>query len=123
MRETIGFVTDEKEYVGKYGRAIRGAKSRAGLIERIKPYEQAADDALRQASAMSDADFVDFKRDLKKARKEQHEAWIEKFNERFGDIAMPYKMLIASLTASQFHCPWGCAFLRLQEIGFPPRKV
>ena len=51
---------------------------------------------------MSDPDFLDFKRDLPKARKEQPEAWIGKFRERFGDIAMPYTMLIASLTASQF---------------------
>jgi len=106
------------------GPAIRGAKSRADLIVRIELFAEAAADALAQAEAMSmsDVDFSDFRRDLRKAAKEQPEAWIEKFNERFGDIAMPYKMLIASMVAWQFRCPWGCAFIRLQETGFPPRK-
>lgn len=120
-RVAIGYTTDD--YAEQYGKAICNAKTRDDLIARIRPFEEAADDALHQAANLTEADFKDFVRDLRKAKKEQPEAWIEKFNERFGDIAMPYKMLIASLAADQFRCPWGCAFIRLTELGFPPRKL
>jgi len=31
-------------------------------------------------------------------------------------------MLLASFLASQFHAPWGCAFIRLQENGWKVGK-
>ena len=119
-RVTIGYTTDD--FAEQYGKAIRNAKTLSSLIERIRPFEEAADDALKQAQGLTEDDFKDFVRDIRKAKKQQPEEWIEKFNLRFGDIVMPYKMLIASFAASQFCCPWGCAFIRLTELGFPPRK-
>src|SRR6266851_2223099 len=40
----------------------------------------------------------------------------------WGDIVTPRKMLLASFLASQFHAPWGCAFIRLQENGWKVGK-
>lgn len=120
VRVPIHYTTDD--YVEQYGKAIRNAKSLNDLITRIRPFEEVADDALKQATSLTEADFKDFVRDLRKARKEQPEAWIERFNLRFGDIVMPYKMFWASITAEKFHCPWGCAFIRMTELGFPKRK-
>lgn len=119
-RVTIGYTTED--FAKQYGKAIRNAKTRDELVARILPFEEAADDALKQARGLTDEEFKEFVRDLRKAKKEQPEAWIEKFNIRFGDIVMPYKMLWASIAADQFHCPWGCAFIRLSEMGFPPRN-
>lgn len=102
----------------EYGKAIRKAKTREALIENLLPFKRVADDAIACAKKMTDADFKDFKRDLPKAAKITDEKWIETFDTRFGDIAMPYKLLISELTAAQFHCPWGCAFIRCEEIGF-----
>jgi hypothetical protein len=113
----ITHTTDD--YVERYGNAIRAAKSAKALVEAISPFKRAADDALACARHLTNEDFKDFTRDLVKARRKMSTKWIETFNERFGDIVMPRKMLIASLTAEHFHAPWGTAFIRCEEIGWP----
>lgn len=113
----IDYVTEDP---GKlYAKAVRSAQTRKELIDAIEPYVRIADDALATAKAMTYTDFDDFARDIAKASRKQSEAWVKKFNDRFGAIAMPAKMMIATLLASQFHTPWGTAVIRCEEEGWP----
>jgi len=66
---------------------------------------------------MTNSDFKQFQIDLKKANKKNVEPkWIEYFNEAWGDIAIPKKLLLSSLVEMRFVCPWGCAFIRCQDL-------
>lgn len=110
----ITYVTEDP--AKKYGKAIRKTANKEELIKVLTYYNRVADDALKIAKTFTDEDFKNFKRDLVKAKKEQSEEWVNKFNERFGVIAVPTKLLISSLVADQFHVPWGCAFIRAEEL-------
>lgn len=114
----ITFTTDS-EYVEGYVKAIRKATTARELVEAIKPYRPAAEDALKDAEALSEKGFRDFKRDLRRAKTETDEKFLKEFDRRFGNIAMPKKLMYASLAAEQFHAPWGTAFIRFEQLGWP----
>lgn len=112
----IGYVTEDISPA--YSKAIRDAKNKEELVGILKFYMPVTPDALKVAKKFTDADFVDFQRDIRKANRKQSQKWCEKFNERFGIVAMPIKMVIASMMADKFHVPWGCAFIRGEERGW-----
>jgi hypothetical protein len=116
----VSYLTDSP---GKaYAAAIRAAKSKAQLVEVILPYRKVADDALAVSRAMNPDDFPRFQNDLARAKRKNSNAWIDKFNTEWGAIAMPMKIIFASIVAERFHVPWGCAFIRLEEEGWPQLK-
>ena len=108
----IGYLTDDP--AKEYGKAIRKATNKTELITAIQPYKRVADDALRQAESLSKKDFEDFSRMIKRAHKVEGEE-AEEFVKRFGDIALPIKMMTASMVADRFHAPWGTAVIRCEE--------
>lgn len=116
----ITYVTED--LTPSYAKAIRAAKSREALVKAIEPYKRVADDALAVVQRFTAKDFSDFKRDIKSAAKKMPDEWVKKFNERFGSIAMPAKMMIASLLASEYHAPWGTAVIRCEEEKWPMLK-
>lgn len=115
-RIQITYTTDD---IGpEYAKAIRAARTKEALVESIKYFMPVVDDALKCAKKLTDDDFKDFQRDIIKAGKQQPDEWVDKFNERFGVIAIPTKLLLSSLTAEQFKVPWGCAYMRCEELGW-----
>lgn len=118
----IGYLTDDP--AADYSKAIRLAENKEALVETITYYKVIAQDALKAAKKLTDQDFVDLKRMLKKSRRIKG-AEAEEFVRRFGDIVMPIKMTMASLIAEQFHAPWGTAWIRCEEEKWPmlnPKK-
>lgn len=109
----ITYTTDDptKEYI----RSIRRAKSKEELVKELEYWKLIADDALKVAKKFTDEDFKQFHKDWKKAKDEQPVEWIDAFNKRFGVIVMPDKLLTASITAIQYHVPFGTAYKRLYE--------
>jgi hypothetical protein len=103
----------------EYAAAIRAATTRKELIAAIESYARVADDALVTAQKMSENDFADFKRDIPTASRKQSEAWVKNFNDRFGAIALPLKLTISTLIASQYSVPWGTAVIRCEEEKWP----
>lgn len=112
----ITYTTDDP--AKEYAAAIRKVETKDGLIKVLMHYKEFAPDAIKQAKSLTDDTFIEFQQYLKKAARKQSEKWTEAFIGRFGDIAMPEKMLIASLVADQFKVPWGTAFIRLTEEGW-----
>lgn len=117
----ITYTTDNPSKA--YATAIRAAKTRAGLIRTIQPYERVADDALKAAKGLSENDFVDFTKDITKAGTRQSIAWVERFNERFGVIAIPAKLMLATLIAEKYRVPWGAAVIRCEEEKWPMLNI
>lgn len=113
MRITYTTEDPSKEYI----KAIRRAETKGQLVKAILPYKRIADDALKVAKTFTNKDFKDFVIDWRKAKKAKDVDWINEFNKRFGIIVMPRKILITSMTAAQFGAPWGCAFIRCEEMG------
>ena len=118
----IDFVTDDP--AAAYAKEIRAAKSKEALVKVLEYYHLVTDEGLEDAKKFTDRDFKDFKRDIRLAKKEATEEWSKYFSDRFGNIAMPLKMMVCTITAMQFHAPWGCAFMRSEEEGWPqiPKK-
>ena len=113
----IHYTTDDPSQ--EYGKAIRAAKNKEELLQTVTLYKEVADDAVRAVQKMSDKDFVQFKKDLPKLKRENlPREQINELLKKWGDIAIPRKMVLASLIAFQFHAPWGYAFIRLQETGW-----
>jgi len=113
----IGYLTENP--APEYAKAIRAAKTKRALVKAIEPYRKVAEDALESARLFSDADFNDFKRDIIKASKIMPAKWVDEFNRRFGAVAMPMKLVFSTLVADQFKAPWGAAFIRCEEEGWP----
>lgn len=113
----IGYLTEcpAKEYAED----IRKALTPAGLVKAIAYYGRVADNALAQAQAIKPKEFGTFKKHLKMAEKKQSEAWMEKFDAEYGEIAMPTKMMMAYILADRFKVPWGSAFIRSEQEGWP----
>lgn len=109
----IGYVTESP--AREYAKMLRSATTNEELVRGISFYEQVADDALAQAKKLTVADFKDFQRDIRKANRKMPDAWTERFVSRFGDIALPMKMMTADMVAQQYHAPWGCAVIRCEE--------
>lgn len=101
----------------KYAIGIRKAKNKEELLQFLNEYKEFTEEAILIVKKMTDDDFIQFQADLKKAnRKNVEEKWIEYFNEAWGDIAIPRKLMISSLIAMQSFAPWGCAFIRCNDL-------
>lgn len=44
--------------------------------------------------------------------------WCDAFNKRFGDIAMPRKLMTSELVSLQYQVPWGLAYIRHEQEGW-----
>lgn len=105
----------------KYGKEIRNAKTLFDLLKVVKRYVRMADDAVRLVELMDENDFKQFHKDLPKL-KNPKEKDVERLVIRWGDLVLPYKLMWSELVANKYHAPWGTAFLRCEESGWPKRK-
>lgn len=106
------------ECLPAYIKAVDGARNWEELIEAIGPYKLVASDAIEQAlqrAEEGDTSWVEFREGLKKERRRQSAG--EEWYPKYGDILLPAVMFQVSLVAEQYKAPWGCAYIRLKQVG------
>ena len=108
----IGYLTDDP--APEYARSLWGAKNLLALRAVLAEYKAIAQDAFK-AIPKSEAEFAEWRRGLALEHKGTFagEAWAK----RWGMVLIPAIMLEASMVAEQFHVPWGCAFIRMRNLG------
>lgn len=99
----------------EYAAALNAADTLDSLIDTIKEYDDVTWDALEIAEAMSQNDFIEFRKALKKERNKKFSG--KRSAEKYGAIFAPQKMLKVSIVANYFKVPWGCAFIRMKDTG------
>lgn len=109
----ISFLSDN---AADYSTALGKVESLDDLKKLLKEFEPIAWDALDVVNAWDNDSkeerFLKFKRSMAKEKK-----GIFSNDEIAGIIIMPETMFKVSLTAVRFNAPWGCAFLRMKEVG------
>lgn len=98
-----------------YAKALNAAETLPALLSAITVYREVAADAYQQAADLDEAGFVAFRNALKKERRGVFSGG--KAAKRFGSIMMPEVMMKVSIVAGQFQVPWGCAYIRLRQVG------
>lgn len=111
-------ITYMSEQPEDYAKALTGCRSADEVRVVTAAYESIAADAKAIADTMDDAAFRRFKRGMNKERKGEFAG--EKFALEFGAVLMPEVMLKVGMIAAQFGAPWGCAYIRLKEMGKLP---
>lgn len=113
----VDYLTDDPAM--EYGLKIRKAKTLKALNEVVAGYKGVADDAITRVGLMEEKDFKQFKKDLPLMATVKEPAEAQRMVDEWGDIVVPAKMMIASMVADQFHAPWGTAFIRCDQLGWP----
>ncbi len=67
----ITYVTEDP--APEYQKALRAAKTPLELLDAVKEYREVAEDAISAVAKMTQADFEEFKQDLKKVSKAEGE--------------------------------------------------
>ncbi|MPZ71416.1 MAG: hypothetical protein GEU71_18120 [Actinobacteria bacterium] len=74
-----------------------------------------AEDAFRAVKRWDEETFADWRKAL---YLERHGRFMgAERTKRFGLVLMPEIMFRVEIVATQFHVPWGCAYIRLRELG------
>ena len=107
------------EPVKEYSKSVSLALSKEHLLLAITPYRRVANDAYKLAKRLDDETFKLIRKGIQMERKGQ---WCgdklgEELAEKVATILMPEVMFKCSMVALQFKAPWGCAFIRLKELG------
>ena len=105
----------------EYAKVIRQAKSLAALRKGIMKFREVAPDAMETVNGLSVADFRRFRKDLPKFKRAEGEL-ADRLNREWGDIVIPRKLMWSTVVAERFHAPWGTAFIRLEQFGWPWEK-
>ena len=108
----IGYRDDP---IPDYTKAIDAATNVSELRAAIEPFGLIANDALLAVRSMTEDEWPSFKRGLKmeRSRKFAGMPW----QDRYGCVLLPTVMLMVGMTATHFHAPWGCAYIRLRDMG------
>jgi hypothetical protein len=112
MSIVIGYTSEPVE---EYQADLDAAVTLATLKLVTEKWKAFASDAWVIVEAMSEADFVAFRKALKLERRGKFMG--EKAADKFSAIIMPELMFRVSIIADQFKAPWGCAFIRLKDVG------
>lgn len=112
----IKFLTESPSK--KYSKEIRAAKTVSELFEVVEKYKRVAEDAVAKVKLMNEKDFKEFRRDLPKMV-DPKESQVEELVTRWGNIVMPFKLIWSEMVADHSKAPWGTAFLRCEELGWP----
>lgn len=108
----IHYVSDTlKDYVD----GLTNAKTLQTLQTHVETYQKVAHDAFEVTRGMNDPDFITWKLGLTEERKGKFagEAWAEKY----GAVLMPEILMRVGIVADQYQVPWGCAYIKLREVG------
>lgn len=111
-QEDIGYTSDVP---AMYSKEIDSADTLERLVQATARWRLVASDAHDAAAKMGEAEFLLFRRGLRKERRGVYAG--DEWCERFGDIIMPAVMLKVGVLAHKVHVPWGCAWNRLKEVG------
>jgi hypothetical protein len=96
----------------RYAKALAECSSADDVRRVVAEFGSLACGACAAADAMTDADFVVFKRGLKKERRGVFAG--EAFAERYAALVMPEPMFTVSLVADHYKVPFNVARVRLQ---------
>lgn len=105
-------ITYRSEQPQDYAKELGTVETLEDLLDLLKRYETIAWDALDLAQKFDKKRFDDFLKALKKERK-----GIFSKSQDASVIMMPEIMFKVSIVAEQFKVPWGCAFIRLTDVG------
>ena len=96
-----------------YTKALTECLTLDDLRALVDAYKPLALDAVPVVAAMTDADFLVFRKGLKSERRGKFagEAWAE----RFGAVLMPLPMMRITQIKDQFKVPFGVAWQRCKE--------
>lgn len=113
---TIGYLTEDP--TKKYVKALKKVKTKEELEKVLWFYREITPEGYKDAKKFTDSDVIQMQKDWKKAKKDdQDDKFIEEFLSKFGNILVPSRLLLTSVTADRFKAPWGTAFIRLKELG------
>jgi hypothetical protein len=94
---------------------LTAAKTLDALQSHVQTFRRVADDAWQVAQAMDEKSFLSFVNGVRRERR-GHFAGAE-WAEKYGAILMPSVLMRVSMVADQFKVPWGCAYIRLRDVG------
>lgn len=109
----IGYVSSTDR---DYSEALKKVKTLAELLELVEYYQPLTKDALAKVKSMDNADFDNFKKDMKFVRTATGKK-AEHIVEQWGAIILPETMVKVSMVAMHFGAPFGTAFIRMKEEG------
>ncbi len=111
----ITYVSDQAR---DYSDALRKVRNYTELLGLVNQYQAIAGDAVEAVQAgLTDPDafWNDFLEGHAKEMRGEYSG--DEWAERFGMIPMPEIIMRVGLIAVHFGVPWGCAFIRLKEMG------
>ena len=107
----IGYTTAlDEQYVAD----VRAADTLEMLQAVTQKYFPLAWDAHQYVAAMDEAMFAVFRKALRHAKRVQSQTK----SEMLGRVLLPETILRVSMVAAHFFAPWGCAFIRMNELGY-----
>ena len=108
-------ITYTSEQPRDWAEALDFCEELETLRQTCREWRDVAPDAVAVAEKMSKRDFGEFMKGLKAERRGKYagDQWVDKY----GALAMPELMVKVSHVAAQFGVPWGCAYIRMKEIG------
>lgn len=107
----ITYVSDQG---ADYSRELGSCETLAQLRKHLDSYHTIAADAL-DAIPIDEEQFALFRAGLLMERKGKFAG--EEYAKRFSVILMPEVMFRVDMVATQFHVPFGLAFLRIKDAG------
>ena len=105
-------ITYKSNQVEDYQQELNTVETLEDLLDMLKRYETIAWDALDLAQKFDKKRFDAFIKALKSERQGKFSN-----NEDAAIIMMPAIMFRVSIVAENFKVPWGCAFIRLTDVG------
>jgi hypothetical protein len=113
MLDTIHPLTDDVP--SQWNKALDGARTLDELRAVVTHWRPLCEDAFNAVQEWSDDDFALWRKVLRMERRGRFMG--SDAMERFGAVLMPGTMFKVSITAHQFHVPWGLAYCRLRDTG------
>lgn len=111
MRDRITYISEpDRDYVS----ALDKCKTLAELTHLLEDYGTLFPDALEQLPK-NDAEFKAWRTGLRRERRREFAG--EAFMERFGNVLLPDLLMKVGEVAMRFKVPWGCAYLRMKDVG------
>ena len=102
------------EPVEDYVVMLNGAKTMKDLQDGLNGWRSIAGDAADLVDTMCTEDFTAFRKAL---RSERRGKFCGEAATHFLPIIIPALMFEVTMIAEQFGVPWGCAYIRLRDIG------
>ncbi len=109
----ITYITED--VAGRFAADLTAADTLKKLKTVMKEWAWCASDAEIIVREMTAQDFEAFRVGLDKERKGEFSG--EEWATSYAPILMPAKMMLTSMTAMQFHAPWGTAWKQLRRYG------